>query len=701
MEKQQNQWVFGVDVGGTFTDLVAIDRHGKMVSTKTPSTPDQSDGVMNGIKKVSEIIGVDIKVLLANSPLVVHGTTVATNSLLEYNGAKVGLLTTEGFRDEIEFRRAYKESVFSPRLQAPFQIVPRRYRVGIPERLDHAGKVIKELDEAAVRQAVRDFVEEGIEAIAVCFLFSFMNPSHESRVREIIQEEAPGMFVSLSYEVLPQIREFERVSTIIVNAFTGPSMQSYLNHLDERLRADGFTGELFVMQSNGGVQNVLQSGKFAAGALLSGPAGGVTAASFIGEKSGYENVITVDMGGTSYDVSVIEKLNPAITTENWISRYRVALPMMDIHTIGSGGGSIAWIDNGGALQVGPRSAGSTPGPACYGRGGEEPTVTDVNVFLGYINPDNFLGGEMKLDRSLAEKAIRTRIADPLGISTVEAALAISQIVNSDMSNAVHFVTTQRGHDPRNFALMAVGGAGAIHAGKQAEDLGINTVIVPSLAPVFCALGDVAANLKVTELRTRFESMNQVDLQAMNADFEKMEQTAREKLGGQSVTDQYETRRYIDMRYAGEVHEVTVPVKSRTRRITELNLEATVTDFHELHERMFAHKDPGHEIEILNLRLDLVGVREPLKLKEEPFQQEDPAQAQTGEREMYFDTEPTRTPIYDGSLLEPGNLIVGPAIIEQWGTTIVVYPGHEALIDSYRNCVIEVKHSPAQQRSGNE
>ncbi|MEK4029851.1 MULTISPECIES: hydantoinase/oxoprolinase family protein [Bacillaceae] len=701
MEKQQNQWVFGVDVGGTFTDLVAIDRHGKMVSTKTPSTPDQSDGVMNGIKKVSEIIGVDIKVLLANSPLVVHGTTVATNSLLEYNGAKVGLLTTEGFRDEIEFRRAYKESVFSPRLQAPFQIVPRRYRVGIPERLDHAGKVIKELDEAAVRQAVRDFVEEGIEAIAVCFLFSFMNPSHESRVREIIQEEAPGMFVSLSYEVLPQIREFERVSTTIVNAFTGPSMQSYLNHLDERLRADGFTGELFVMQSNGGVQNVLQSGKFAAGALLSGPAGGVTAASFIGEKSGYENVITVDMGGTSYDVSVIEKLNPAITTENWISRYRVALPMMDIHTIGSGGGSIAWIDNGGALQVGPRSAGSTPGPACYGRGGEEPTVTDVNVFLGYINPDNFLGGEMKLDRSLAEKAIRTRIADPLGISTVEAALAISQIVNSDMSNAVHFVTTQRGHDPRNFALMAVGGAGAIHAGKQAEDLGINTVIVPSLAPVFCALGDVAANLKVTELRTRFESMNQVDLQAMNADFEKMEQTAREKLGGQSVTDQYETRRYIDMRYAGEVHEVTVPVKSRTRRITELNLEATVTDFHELHERMFAHKDPGHEIEILNLRLDLVGVREPLKLKEEPFQQEDPAQAQTGEREMYFDTEPTRTPIYDGSLLEPGNLIVGPAIIEQWGTTIVVYPGHEALIDSYRNCVIEVKHSPAQQRSGNE
>lgn len=306
MMNEKNQWVFGIDVGGTFTDLVAVNKDGKMVSTKTPSTPDQSDGVMNGIKKMAEIIGIDVKDLLANSPLVVHGTTVATNALLEYNGAKVGLLTTEGFRDEIEFRRAYKESVFSPRLEAPYQIVPRRYRVGIPERLDHTGNVVTKLDEEAVRRAVRGFIQEGVEAVAVCFLFSFMNPSHEIRVKEIIQEEAPGMFVSLSYEVLPQIREFERVSTTIVNAFTGPSMQSYLNHLDERFREDGFTGELFVMQSNGGVQNVIQSGKFAAGGLLSGPAGGVTAASFIGEKSGYENVITVDMGGTSYDVSVIE-----------------------------------------------------------------------------------------------------------------------------------------------------------------------------------------------------------------------------------------------------------------------------------------------------------------------------------------------------------------------------------------------------------
>jgi N-methylhydantoinase A len=525
--------------------------------------------------------------------------------------------------------------------------------------------------------------------VAVCFLFSFINPAHEQRARELIRAEFPGLSVSLSCEVLPQIREFERVSTTIVNAYTAPSMQRYLENLERRLREKGFAGELFVMQSNGGVQSVAQSGRFAASCLLSGPAGGVTAAAFIGEKAGYPNLITVDMGGTSYDVSVIERLQPAVTTENWISRYRVALPMLDIHTIGAGGGSIAWIDGGGALQVGPRSAGSNPGPACYGRGGTEPTVTDANLVLGYLN-DHFLGGEMKLDRRLAEEAIDRHIAQPLGISTVEAAYAISQIVNSSMSNAIHYVTTQRGYDPRQFALMAVGGAGAIHAGKQAEDLGINTVIVPALAPVFCALGDVAANLKVTELRTRFERVDSIDLEGMNADFEAMEQEARAKLGGQNVTRQYETRRYLDMRYVGEVHEVTVPVRSRTRKVTALNLEATIADFHELHERLYAHKDVGHPVEILNLRLDLIGVRERLQIEEEEFDREDPSDAQTGTRDVYFDGRPTVTPVYDGEKLKPGNLIIGPAVIEQWGTTIVVYPGHEALIDAYRNCVIEVK-----------
>lgn len=699
MQNKPATWVLGIDVGGTFTDLVAMSNDGKIISTKTPSTIDQSEGVIHGIEKIATLLGKSFSELLVACPLIMHGTTVATNTLLQYNGAKVGLLTTEGFRDEIEFRRAYKESVFSTRLQAPYQIVPRQFRMGIPERLDKKGEIIIPLDEEAVRKAIRQLVREEVTSIAVCFLFSFVNPNHEQRVKELIKEEAPHLFVSLSSEVLPQIREFERVSTTIVNAYTSPTLQSYLDHLEQRLHEGGFTGELFVMQSNGGVQNIVQTGKFAAGSLLSGPAGGVTAASFIGERSGHENIITVDMGGTSYDVSVINQLQPTITTESWISRYRVALPMMDIHTIGSGGGSIAWLDNGGALRVGPRSAGSNPGPACYNRGGTEPTVTDVNVLLGYINPDNFLGGEMKLDYSLAEKAIATHIAEPLGITTIEAAIAISQIVNSDMSNAVQFVTTQRGYDPRNFALFAVGGAGAIHAGKQAEDLGINTVTVPFLAPVFCALGDVVANLKVTELRTRFAEVGHINLEEMNRDFAELESQAHDKLGGQTVTKQFETRRYIDMRYKGEVHEVTVPVRSRTRRITRLNLEATVANFHEMHERLYAHKDPLQKIEILNLRLDLIGVRERMTLEEEAFSQEDPSAALTQTREVYFTVQPTMVPIYNGEFLKPGNLIAGPAIIEQWGTTIVVYPGHEALIDAQRNCVIEVQQVASSSPRG--
>ncbi|MCM3699614.1 hydantoinase/oxoprolinase family protein [Paenibacillus macerans] len=687
---ETKSWKLGIDVGGTFTDLTALDDEGRITATKTPSTPDPSDGVIQGIAKIAGELGMTAEELLKNCTLLVHGTTVATNTILEYSGAKVGLITTEGFRDEIEFRRSYKESVFSPRLPAPHPIVPRKLRIGVPERVSAQGEVIRELDEQAVREAAAFFQAEGVEAVAVSFLFSFLYPEHEQRVKAIFAEVAPDIFVTLSVEVLPQIREFERVSTTVVNAYTAPAMKHYLERLENRLKELRFAGELFVMQSGGGVQNIVQSGRLAASCLLSGPAGGVTAAAFLGERLGYTDLITVDMGGTSYDVSVIEDLQPTLTTESWISRYRVALPMLDIHTVGAGGGSIAWIDAGGMLRVGPRSAGSTPGPACYGRGGTEPTVTDVNLVLGYMNPDHFLGGEMKLDKALSEEAIRKHIAEPLGISVIEAALAISEIVNNNMSNAIRFVTTQRGHDPRRFALLAAGGAGAAHAGRQAEDLGIEMVIVPGFAPVLCALGDVAANLKVTELRTFYASGGDLDLSRMNEVFEGMEQAAREKLGGHSRLKLHEEiRRYVDMRYAGEVHEVTVPIRTRTRKVTALNMDATIKQFHDMHERLYAHKNAGQEVEILNLRLDLIGVRERIELQESPFQGEDPQAALMEVRRVHFGIEPVKTNIYDGSKLEPGNLIVGPAVIEQWGTTIVVYPGHEALIDAGGNCIIEV------------
>jgi len=688
----QEQWSLGIDVGGTFTDLVASGPNGALLTAKTPSTADQSDGVLDSIARIAAQVGIGVDSFLSQVGLIVHGTTVATNALLEMRGAKVGLITTAGFRDEIEFRRSYKESTFNPRLKPPPAICPRRYRIGVPERVDSRGEIVTPLDEQAVREALRFFKLEGIDALAVCFLFSFLAPAHERRVAELAAQELPGAFISLSSEVLPEIREFERVSTTIVNSFVGPAIASYLTHLEEKLRNRGFAGELLVMQSNGGVLGIAETGRSAVNTLLSGPAGGVTAASFVGEKAGYEDLITVDMGGTSYDISVIEHLRPNVTTANWIGRYRIAKPVLDIHTIGAGGGSIAWIDNGGALRVGPESAGANPGPACYVRGGERPTVTDADLVLGFLNPDNFLGGTMSLSLENAQRAIQDHVAGPLGITLIEAALAINQIVNHGMAQSTHFVTTKRGHDPATFALVAVGGAGAIHAGHQAELLGIRTIIVPALASVFCALGDVVAPLQVNEARTLIARLDMVDLNTLNDTFNQLETRARSKLSDQSVRGRLEVRRFLDLRYVGEVHEVTVPLKTRTLRVTALNIDAVAQSFHEIHERLFAHSDPRQAIEIQTARIELVGQRDPPAWLARNFTSEDADGARRGVRSVYFSEAPTSVAVYDAERLQPGNFIHGPAILEQWGTSVIVRPGQEALIDAFGNCVIEVGRS---------
>lgn len=683
-----SKWSLGIDVGGTFTDIVLTDGAGALHTTKTPSTKDQSDGVLNGIAKIAGQVGENAETLLADCGIVVHGTTVATNALLEYRGAKVGLLTTEGFRDELEFRRSYKESTFNPRLKAPHAICPRRVRIGIPERVSKDAEVLTPLDEAAVRDAVAFLRDEGVQAIAVCYLFSFIAPDHERRTAEIIREMAPEIYVTLSCDVLPEIREYERVSTTVVNAYVGPLIQSYVSHLEEKLRAKGFSGELFIMQSNGGMLTAAETGKQAVGTLLSGPAGGVTAAGWVGEQAGYNDLMIVDMGGTSYDISVIQNLTPAMTTESWLARYRIALPMLDIHTVGAGGGSIAWIDDGGALRVGPESAGSNPGPACYGRGGTRPTTTDVNLILGLLNPDFFLGGEMSLDVQAAREAVRVHVADPLGLSVDEAAQAISEIVNNNMANASHLVTTRRGLDPRDFALVAAGGAGALHAGRQAELLGMSSVIVPATGPVFCALGDTVAHLKVSDARTFFTPMNGIDLTDLNARFDEMEQAARARLTSQNVTDTYELRRSLDLRYEGEVHEVTVPLKTRTRRVTALNIDATLRAFHDQHELLFAHKDVTHPVELLTIRVDVLGLREPPRVKGADFGEEDASDAIKNTRQITFADGPHEATVYDGAKLRAGHFLSGPAAIESWGTTIIVCPGQEALIDAYGNCIIE-------------
>ena len=683
----------GVDVGGTFTDLAVADPDGRLHITKTLTTPgEEATGILNGLAKVAAHYGLELRGLLAGTDVIVHGTTVATNAMLQYRGAVTGLLTTEGFRDEIEIRRGIKESAFDAKLEAPYPIAPRRRRLGIPERVDHQGRVLTALDEAAAREAIRRLKDQGVEAIAVCFLFSFLNPAHEQRVRELIADEFPDAYVSLSSDVLPQVRDFERVSTTLVNAFVGPTLRGYLDRLQARLRESGFRNDLFVMQSNGGIMTIEYSGEKSVYSLFSGPAGGIAAATWMGALAGYRDLITVDMGGTSYDVCLIRDGRPAITSDAWFSRYRVAIPLLDIHSIGAGGGSIAWVDAGGALKVGPQSAGSRPGPACYGRGGTLPTVTDADLVLGYLSPDSFAGGELQLDLAAARAAIQAEVGAPLGMTTEEAAWAISRIVNANMSNGIRVVSVQRGYDPRDFALMAFGGAGAVHAGVQAQDLGMPTIIVPKAAPVFCAFGDLIADLKVTEVRTFFAEAASVDMVRMNELVAGMIADAEARLpAGTGERISVELERFADMRYMGEVHEVTVPVRGRTRRITEQNLRATIKDFHDLHEQLYAHRDPHNPVELLNLRVDVIGRLPRPRPQEEAFIGEDASAAIRTRRPVFFGSERgfMEVPVYDGSRLVNGNVMVGPCIIEEPGTTIVVWPGQEALLDRYQNYIIEV------------
>jgi N-methylhydantoinase A len=683
----------GCDVGGTFTDLVVGDGEGELFKTKSPSTPgNEAHGIMEGLSDAAAHFGSDLRGLLTQTEVIVLGTTVVTNTMLEYSGANTGLITTGGFRDVIELRRSYREHLFDIRLKAPHPIIPRRQRLGVKERIDYQGRIQIPLDEGEARAAVHRLKELNVESLAVCFLFAFINPIHEQRVREIVREEGLDVPVTLSSEILPQVREFERLSTTMVNAYARPTVERYLHDLDESLKNAGFPGELFVMHSNGGMIHVEYAGSHAVELLMSGPAGGVVAGAAVSALSGYRDVITVDMGGTSYDVCLVRDSEPESGTEAWVSRYRVATPMVDIHTIGAGGGSIAWIDHGGALRVGPQSAGAFPGPVCYGRGGTEPTVTDADLVLGYISPEFFLGGRMRLDEEGARQVIEEKIASPLGMDVIGAASGIFRIANNAMSNAVRHVTVSRGRDPRDFAMCVFGGAGPIHAGSQAPDLGIKTILVPKAASVLSALGNQLSNFKITKVQSFIRRTDAIELEELNAVFAEMFARAEEDLGSQSKVRETVTARSVDIRYVGQTHEVTVPIRSRTRRVTQLNLSTALGEFHDRHEQLYSFKRPEHPSEVLTLRVDLIGMRDVARLRSESFVDEDPSPALKGHRQVFFQEQDgfVDTPVYDGSLVRPGQLIAGPAIIEEPDTTIVVGSGQEAMSDHYRTYVIEIQ-----------
>jgi N-methylhydantoinase A len=679
----------GIDVGGTFTDLVLARRDGSIALAKSATTPDdQSRGVVDGIGLLASAEGLEVSTLLARTSAIVHGTTTADNTMIEMSGAVTGLITTAGHRDEIELRRGYKEDIWDPAIAPPPAIAPRRRRIGVPERLDYEGAVVIPLDEDAVRAALRRLKQQGTESLAVVFMFSFVNSAHERRVREIAAEECPDLHVSLSHEVMPAAPEFERTSTTIVNAYVGPTIERYLQRLVERLRAAGYTRELLVMQSNGGIMTPEYILRRPVTTLSSGPTGGVIAACAVAAKAQTSDFVCADMGGTSYDICLIRGGHAEIKAGwNWHHRYLIGLPMVDIHSIGAGGGSIATV-LAGALRVGPRSAGAQPGPICYGRGGREVTVTDANLLLGYLNPDDFCAGQMHLQSAGVREAMAAQIGTPLGLDPTAAAHGIYRLVNANMANAIRRVAAQRGVDPRGLTMVAYGGNGPVHATAQAGELGIATVLVPKVAPAFSALGLQLSDHIVDEMRAYISPVRQVDVERVNTLFAEMEAAARALLAKRRGTHtRVEARRFMNLCYPGQTFDMAVPVESTNGRLRAAALDATVERFHALHEELHTYASRDEQPILRGLRLTLVGVTAKPQLP--TFARSTAKPPLKARRAAYFGGRFVTTPIYDGARMRAGQRVVGPAIIEEPFTTIVLHPRQRATLDRFGNYHVTV------------
>ena len=673
----------GIDVGGTFTDLVLVRPDGSIVLEKSQTTPDdQSVGVVRGIELLAAREGLAAGSLLAKTRSIVHGTTTADNTMIEMSGAVTGLITTRGHRDEIELRRGYKEDIWDPAIPPPPPIAQRRRRIGVAERLGYRGEVVIPLDEDDVRRALRRLAMQGVESLAVVFMFSFINPEHEKRVREIAAQEFPDLAVSLSHEVMPSAPEFERTSTTLVNAFVGPRIDRYLSRLVDRLREEGFDRELLVMQSNGGIMTPEYIRRRPVTVLCSGPTGGVIAACAVADKAKRRDFICADMGGTSYDICLIRDGRPEIKSGwNWHHRYVIGLPMVDIHSIGAGGGSIAYVVSG-SLQVGPRSAGAVPGPICYGRGGAEVTVTDANAFLGYLNPDDFCAGTMKLDVAAARDAIRDQIAGPMGLGMAEAAYGVYRLVNANMANAIRRVASQRGVDLRRLTLVAYGGNGPVHATAQAAELGIGEVLVPKTAPTFSALGLQFSDHVVDEVRAYIARADQIDVGRANALVAEMTAAADAVLRrrkGEHREVRHE--RYLNLCYPGQTFDMSVRLMA-DGRITADDIAATVERFHRQHEELHTYASRDEVPIVRSLRVTSVGVTEKPSLP--TIGRSSAAAPRKAKRRAYFDGKWTDVAVYDGARMKVGQAVRGPSIIEEPFTTIVLGRGQSASLDRYGN-----------------
>ena len=669
----------GIDVGGTFTDFVVAGEGGQPRFFKTATTPDDpSIGVMAGLRDAADACGLSLDRFLGDTDLVIHGSTVATNTLVERKGAQVGLITTDGFRDLLEMREGLKEDRYNLRMNMVEPLAARYLRVGIPERIRASGRVERPLDEAALVENLDYLVSEGAEALAVCFLFSYLNPSHEQRVSEIIRQRYPDLFASLSHEVIPQIKEFDRLSTTVINSYVGPVFSRYLANLAQRFEAYPRLRDVLIMQSNGGVAPIDDSSRMAVRAILSGPAGGVSAAAYTGQMLGEPKVIAFDMGGTSTDISLIENGVPHIANEKFEAGWKIAAPMIDIHTLGAGGGSIARVDEGGILHVGPESAGAEPGPACYGRGGENPTVTDASLSLGYLDAANFLGGRASLDADAAEQALADHVGAPLNLSTVESAFGVFKVVCTSIAEGIRLMSVQRGVDPRDFTIMGFGGASGLHASEVARQLEVSKVYIPASAPVLSAYGMLNTDIKYDFFRSYPVSLDRADLDELRSILDELATQGRDKLRDQGLpAETVEIQYSADMRYLDQIYEVTVPLPDPM--LSDSEFIARLTDnFHSRYQELYSYNQQDQEVRLVTLRVAAVG-----KLPRISQIDQTPAGGiadPVGSRRIYLG-EWQDAPTYAADTLPAGAQIDGPAILESEFTTILVWPGDRATVDA--------------------
>ena len=670
----------GVDIGGTFTDIVALDPAGRLTFTKVPSTPkDLLDGIGAAVTKVLAMA--DARP--GEVERFIHGTTVATNAVLEQKGAVTAVLTTEGFEDVLELGRMKRSRMYDLAMDAetPTFLAPRRRRVGVRERLDAKGRVLVPLNEADVRDAVQRLRAQGVSAIAVCYLFSFVNPVHERRTREIVAALAPEISVSLSSEVDPTFREYERLCVTAFDAYLSPVVKRYLVGLADSLRGLGVTAPPLIMRSRGGIVSAGLAARQPVTLFLSGPAGGVIGASFAAGHSGVRDFVSLDMGGTSNDVGVVREGAPLLAAEGSIGPYPVRTPMVDVNTIGAGGGSIAWIDASGGLRVGPRSAGAEPGPACYGRGGDETTVTDASVVLGYLNPARFAGGTMALDVDAAERAVAA-IGRRIGLGTVAAAAGIHRVVNARMADQIRLVTIKRGYDPRRFSLVVLGGAGPVHGAALADEIGMPEVLVPEAPGVLAAFGLLAAAIEHHHARTLQAHTHVADLTDVNRCLAELDALGRARMDEEGVPAREVRVVYAaDMRYVGQAYELEMPIGAP---LTRERVPEIVAAFHATHARVYGYARTQQLVEFVNFRAVHTYPLPRPAARPAARASGTLADAHTGERRAYFGDGYLPTALYERTRLPLGARLAGPVIVEQDDTTTVIPPGVTALVDEAGN-----------------